>query len=155
MIEYRKGDVLDALRDRNVSIVAHGVNCRGGFGSGIAGQIAKRYPVVRSKYLEKFKNEGWRLGESQGVFMYDEPSRHLSVIMNCATQDDYGRDGQLYCDYDAIFTCITTLYNTCASLELTPGIPKIGCGLAGGDWIIVEKIINNIFKKRTIYVYEL
>jgi hypothetical protein len=35
------------------------------------------------------------------------------------------------------------------------GIPFIGCGLAGGDWRIVEKIINEIFKNRTIYVYYL
>lgn len=34
-------------------------------------------------------------------------------------------------------------------------MPRIGCGLAGGDWSIVEKILNNVFDDRTIYVYDL
>lgn len=33
-------------------------------------------------------------------------------------------------------------------------IPKIGCGLAGGNWNIVEKIINEVTgDKLDVYVY--
>lgn len=32
-------------------------------------------------------------------------------------------------------------------------MPKIGCGLAGGDWNVVEKIIKNTFIKEEIEVY--
>ncbi len=36
----------------------------------------------------------------------------------------------------------------------TVGMPRIGCGLAGGDWAVVEKILNRIFGPRLIYVYD-
>jgi hypothetical protein len=34
-------------------------------------------------------------------------------------------------------------------------MPKIGAGLAGGDWEKIEEIINSVFDKRDIFVYEL
>lgn len=40
--------------------------------------------------------------------------------------------------------------------EFKFGIPKIGCGLAGGSWNKVEKIVNNILidEKVTCVLYE-
>jgi len=34
-------------------------------------------------------------------------------------------------------------------------MPRIGCGLAGGDWSIIEKIINKVLidKKINVTVY--
>jgi len=33
------------------------------------------------------------------------------------------------------------------------GIPKIGSGLGGGDWDIIENIVNKVFVDTDIYVY--
>ena len=43
MIHYAKGDLFDT----DHQIIAHGCNCRGGYGAGIAGQMAKKYPKAR------------------------------------------------------------------------------------------------------------
>jgi len=37
----------------------------------------------------------------------------------------------------------------------TIGMPKVGCGLGGGDWTIVEKIIDTEFKNREVTIYEI
>lgn len=113
---------------------AHGVNCRGGFGSGIAGQIVKKHPEVRDDYLKKAATlEGWKLGDVQ-----------LSgKIFNCATQNNYGYDGKKYCSYDAIETCLRKAKKHCSKFDLQLGLPKIGCGLAGGNWKVVHEIIKD------------
>jgi O-acetyl-ADP-ribose deacetylase (regulator of RNase III) len=146
-IEYVHGDVLKAP----VELVAHGVNCRGGFGKGIAGQIAKLYPQVREKYLEKHRTEGWKLGDVQ----YVEVSSKLTII-NCATQDEYWNPGdprKVYVNYDAIRSVMEKLLLYPACFNMTIGIPKIGAGLAGGDWTTIESIINEVFRHRIIQVY--
>ena len=47
MIHYVKGDVLESREQ----IVAHGVNCTGHFGSGVAGAIKRKKPYIREQYL--------------------------------------------------------------------------------------------------------
>lgn len=153
-IEYRKGDVLKALSNEEIDILAHGVNCSGGFGSGIAGQIAKEYPIVKQEYLYIYNTISWRLGKIQIVDI------NKRLIINCATQQYYGRDPQSqpnnrYCDYEAISKCMAELYKLVYKENLKIGIPRIGCGLAGGNWDIVEAIINEAFSDYTIYVYDL
>ena len=50
-------------------------------------------------------------------------------------------------DYNAIKACFITIANTVDTLAdslqrpIRVGFPKIGAGLAGGDWNIIEKII--------------
>jgi O-acetyl-ADP-ribose deacetylase (regulator of RNase III) len=126
MITYKKGDVIQAMIDGEIKGMAHGVNCSGGFGSGVAGQLT----VVT--------NSG--------------------IIYNCATQEQYGgkpypaRTG-MYCSYDAIRNCLRTLErNSVAPL----GIPRIGAGLAGGDWNVIKAIVEEVFgsSEKELIVYE-
>ena len=161
-IIYKKGDVLKALKNGEVDIVAHGVNCSGGFGSGIAGQIAKQFHEVKKEYIHKYQTEGWGLGQTQTVNYYTEGKgyRHKCITVNCATQKYYGSNPRsqpngMYCDYEAIKECMIELHNSCKVLGLILGINRIGCGLGGGDWNEVEKIINDIFSDITIVVYDL
>lgn len=136
MVNYITGDLFTTKAD----VIAHGVNCRGGFGSGVAGQIAKRYPYARHQYLSKFNKNGWKLGEVQLVNIFGEGL----VIANCATQDNYGGSG-LLANYEAIDKCLTYLEKYCLRLHLTLAIPRIGAGLANGDWVVIQGIIEKIF----------
>lgn len=145
MIKYITGDILDS----DETVVAHGVNCRGGFGSGFAGQIAQRYVNTKTKYFEKYANEGWMLGDIQET----KDRWDGRIIVNCATQTNYGTvyDGP-YVSYEAIRRVVQRL------IVLYPkgfAMPKIGCGLAGGNWDIVSKIIEQESGSIEIRVYEL
>jgi hypothetical protein len=152
-IEYVRGDVLKA----NADIIAHGVNCRGGFGKGIAGQIAKLYPHVRESYLAKHRTEGWKLGDVQYVLVRD-----TWMFANCATQDEYWSPGdasRVYVDYPAIKTVMQKLLLKAKPPYGSPrppcrvAMPKIGSGLAGGDWTQIETITNEVFQEVPIQVY--
>lgn len=147
MIKYVKGDLFKATED----IIAHGCNCRGGFGSGVAGIMAKKHPKAKESYLNKHMTEGWKLGDIQVL------ESNGKFIANCATQDKYGngRFDERFADYKAIEVCMLKLYKYCKMMNYTLAIPKIGAGLAGGDWTIIEPIINEVFEDMDVTVYYL
>lgn len=149
-IQYRIGDVLDALDKKEVDMVGHGVNCRGAFGSGIAGQIARRYPFVRNKYMEKFLSaDGWKLGDTQIILMDD--SYNGRIMANCATQDAFGFG--MHANYDAIYRAMVSLHHFSIERGIKVAIPMIGAGEAGGDWAIIQSVITDAFQDDLIYVY--
>jgi O-acetyl-ADP-ribose deacetylase (regulator of RNase III) len=149
MIRYVKGDVLETAAD----IVAHGCNCVGGFGAGVAGQIARKYPLAAHYYLDKFDNEGWHLGEVQFVPV-EQSLLYTRWIANCATQKDIGTD-KVQADYYAIETCMRRVKEFAKSHDLTVAVPKIGAGLAGGDWDRIERILEEVFSDYNVVVYYL
>ena len=124
-MKYIKGNLLDVTE----GIICHGCNLSGGFGSGVAGAMARRYPSVRQHYMEHYKHS--MLGDAKGL----QVSEGLYVL-NCYTQQYYGRDPNIvYASVSAINVAI----NQAAQLALTLGIkelhmPYIGCGLGGLNW---------------------
>lgn len=143
MINYVKGNLFES----SAEILAHGCNCIGGFNSGVAKGFSIHYPESRKQYLHKYNTVGWKLGDVQFVNTKDK------LIANCATQFRYGREPLVYIDYDAIKVVMKKLYDYSKQNNKTIAIPKIGAGLGGGDWLIIEKIINDIFTDKEILVY--
>jgi O-acetyl-ADP-ribose deacetylase (regulator of RNase III) len=155
MITYNKGNLLDTPDN----FIAHGCNAQGVMGSGVAKAIKEKWPeaynLYRRNYLSK---DGLIVGTVNRAYIKED----LKCIMNCITQEYYGRDGKQYVDYKAISDCF---YFCCfvVSMETPEGktpsisIPKIGAGLGGGDWKIISNIINEISDKYrvTVNVWEL
>lgn len=128
-------------------IIAHGCNCINGFGSGVAAHISKEFPDAKIKYHEKFNTVGWKLGDVQIV---KTKGKHIA---NCGTQKEYYPRNKVHADYPAIETCFKKLYTYSKANNLSIAIPKIGAGLAGGDWTIIETIINTIFIDTQVTCY--
>ena len=148
MINYIEGDVLLALEKGELDVVLHGCNCQGGFGSGIAGQIARKWPHVRDAYLRLHRSGGTILGFFQPVLIGND-----QFIVNAGTQDRYMPRGVVHADYDAINDVLESLKLYTTNKHQRIGIPKIGSGLAGGDWEEVERIALKHFSDRDITVY--
>ena len=144
MIVYKKGDLLVS----DEKYVAHGCNCSGGFGSGFAKQVASLYPSVREGYLYRYQTRGWKLGEVQLIGVGEGRE-----VANYATQERYGKpDEGPYVSYIAIRNVIKELVK---SWPQGFAIPKIGAGLAGGNWDIIERIINEESGNVEVRVYVL
>ena len=66
------------------------------------------------------------------------------TVVNSYTQYKYGKnhsDGvQRPLDYEALTLCMRKINETFKGKHI--GLPKIGCGLAGGSWDMVKKIIQ-------------
>lgn len=147
MIRYVKGDLLNS----NLKVIAHGCNCQGVMGSGIARQIRQRWPNVYEVYNLKYQVMGLELGTILPVQTPDG-----RVVINCMTQGNFGGDGQQYVDYDAIASCIDAIDAKIDNWDVSEvGFPQIGAGLGGGDWNRIESIIESHAKNFIPVVYTL
>lgn len=114
-------------------------------GAGLAKQIATKFPLVKQDYKEAHKKGEVTLGTTQLVYITTE-----LYVANLAGQDNYGT-GKLQTDYDALRKCLSKL-----PTNLPIYIPyNLGCGLAGGDWKKVLKILESELKKHEWYICQL
>jgi O-acetyl-ADP-ribose deacetylase (regulator of RNase III) len=140
------GDVLNVTR----GVIAHGVNCRGVMGAGVALQIAKRWPHVLQEYrnyLEFQLNEVHvpPLGHVHFVAITDD-----LFIANCFTQLDIRPVAPSTTSAD--LSAVTITLEKLAALQqhfrpseqLPIHMPMIGCGLGGLKWQAVDLVVRDI-----------
>lgn len=155
MIKLIKGNLLDST----APLIAHGVNCQGVMGSGVAKTICTKWPDVKSKYVEyvNMTRKSVNPEELLGSILYVKiaPGRRVA---NCFTQQNYGRDGQVYFSYISLGSCLTLLREKCIEKNIRRiSMPEIGCGLAGGNRESIMKRIEKAFDKTpiTVEIYHL
>lgn len=160
-IEYRIGDALDHVADsERPVVVAHVVNNKAGFGAGFAGAVRQRYPAVGNLYREWAAGEFWaalpfELGYNQMVMVSAAPRLW---VCNMLCQDGHGREpGRCCLDYPALGNCLTKLAAWCVEHGAEVAIPRIGSGLARGDWEYVVGIVHRalIDEGVPVFVYTL
>jgi O-acetyl-ADP-ribose deacetylase (regulator of RNase III) len=142
MITYKKGNV--ALADE--SYIAHGCNAQGVMGSGVAKAIREQYPLAYEEYVYFYAKKQLYLGDVIPAICGNK------AIFNCITQKFYGNDGKVYADIPAIHMCFWKL-NGFGVQKLA--IPKVGCGLGGLTWDVVEPIIAKNALNYDVVVYEI
>lgn len=150
MIEYKSGDLLNVKK----GIIVHGCNAQGVMGSGVAKAIRAKYPEVYDRYcvdLEHFKETS----DPMGQLSFYRASLDI-IIVSAITQETYGRTGDKFVSYDAIDKAFKFIRNLVGDNSALPvHIPKIGAGLGGGDWNIIEAIINANMKEVPVICWEL
>jgi len=129
-------DILNLVQSGRQNIILHGCNCKHTMGAGIARYLSEKFPeIFYTDRTTKFGDSG-KLGTFSTTHVRDD-----LTILNCYTQYDImQRGGPAPVDYDAIRSCLRKVkeqYWGCLIIS-----PEIGCGLAGGDWGIVEKIFE-------------
>ena len=115
-------------------------------GAGIALSIRKQWPSAYKDYINAFRKKELYLSN---VIISTIEEKTLYVAHLCG-QNFYGRTKR-YTDYTAVEMCLKKVKELSKTLNLSVFIPfKMGCSLAGGDWTIVYKIINEIIPNATI-----
>lgn len=138
-IEYRKGNLLDVTE----GIIVHGCNAQGVMGSGVALAVKKKYPECYDIYTRVPLSLGEVVWYDASTDYNDPP--HELWIANAITQEFYGT-GKRYVNYAAIAECFKKVFRNAKALRAgyhDVHFPKIGAGLGGGDWSIIEQIIND------------
>jgi O-acetyl-ADP-ribose deacetylase (regulator of RNase III) len=133
-----KGDLIHLAKEGQFDLIVHGCNCFCTMGAGIAKQIRTRFPQAWEADLATVSGDESKLG-SYSKACINTPSGQLHVI-NAYTQYHYSGDGLLV-DYDAVEKVFTALKKQFSGKRI--GYPKIGAGLAGGDWKIISEIIDS------------
>ncbi len=148
-IVYKKGDVLNSGEE----VVVHGCNCFNTMGSGVARQVKEQFPQAYNADQQTLRGDETKLGN----FTYGRKLRvdgSETIVVNAYTQYRY-----TFIDVDVDYRALETAFvNICERFpNEVIAMPKIGCGLAGGDWEVVSKILEKVSEKygRTFVVYEL
>lgn len=152
MIEYRVGNLFDT----NIRFIGHGCNCMGRMGSGVAKIVKEQYPKAYEDYKKACNmaatNPAALLGMMVAVDTEDQ-----KTILNMFTQKEYGTDKR-HVDYEAVykvFDFLNTFFKGYPEHERYVAIPKIGAGLAGGNWKIISTIIEECSVEYQTVVYVL
>ncbi len=119
--------------------IVHGCNCFCAMGAGIARQIKDIWPEAYQADKDTKKGDKSKLGtySKADIIIKDK----MLTIINAYTQYDYGfkRDVPPV-DYDAIRKVFRQINSDFKGKKIS--IPKIGAGLAGGDWNKIQSIIE-------------
>lgn len=149
MIKTVIGDIRDAAED----IICHQVNCQGVMGAGVAKAISTHWPEVKKSYLRycrRFSSPYDLLGKVQPVEVSPD-----KTVLNIFGQLNCGNNRFLrYTDYTALTQAFDEIRNKYAGKSLA--FPYgFGCGLANGDWAIVEKMLHTYFDNMDVTIYKL
>lgn len=125
----RQGDLFHS----GLPALAHGCNCQGVMGAGIAAQFRERWPAMYTAYRDRCKTGGFRLG---GYMTWSAPP----VMIYClATQKYAGPEARL----DAIAVSVSKMLLDAEAAGITAiGLPKIGCGIGGLLWADVGYLLE-------------
>lgn len=158
-LKYKVESLITAGKG-GLDFIGHGCNCFNTMGNGIAPLIKTNFPEAYTADLQTLKGDKGKLGS----FTYAFNKQYDLGIFNLYSQYGFwGRNrGLPDIDYDALRNALRSMGYTILKFEeseadiLKLGLPKIGAGLAGGDWNIISKIIEEELQDHgidvTIYV---
>lgn len=136
MLTYiQPGNILEPI---GPGIVAHLCNVKNRWGAGVSGAIGQRWPAARLRY----RKGPWGLGACQIV----EVGPGLAVA-NLLAQRDTGLAVDMV-DYEALERALRILASDGRPVHL----PKIGAGLARGNWGRIEALIREILPVAYVYL---
>lgn len=156
-IVYKKGNMFEGPE----KFLLHGCNSKGVMNSGVAKELRRRYPEAFNVYRKQYEAflKMTASGIPVGNYSFVEVNR--IGIFNLVTQENYGYDGKCYFSYEGFQKGLESIDKYFYSLKyyykvIDPEVamPKIGAGLAGGDWSKISTIIESTVKNFQPVVYE-
>ncbi len=127
----------------NTPAMVHQCNLFHTMEGGIAKEIKRIYPEAFLADLETKYGDTAKLG----TFSVGDCGERL--VYNLYSQNAHSDDDQyVLTNYKALYTGLVSINNNLYNKGLTQlAIPHgIGCGIARGDWNVVNAIINDIFR---------
>ncbi|EPN8565567.1 macro domain-containing protein [Enterobacter hormaechei] len=139
-IKYLSGDAVEPLKKSTV--IANIVNNKGKWGKGFVLSLSNKYPAAKKSYLSCFKENNFpELGVVDFVMV---DAQEKIFIANMYAQDGIKKninDKKQYVYYDSLKVCLEKLSDFALVNRLSIQMPRIGAGLGGGDWNVIESLI--------------
>lgn len=139
-IEFLLGDVLSP-RGSGRKIIAHIVSdaTPNWGGRGVAMALKKRWPIAQDTFRHWFNTSNRRpLGQVH--FSEVEPDVEVATMV---CQRGYGPSEKPRIRYAAAEKALAVIADRAVATGASVHMPRIGCGQAGGSWILVEELVNS------------
>ena len=158
MIRYVIGDATRPLKTPGYNnSILHVCNDIGKWGKGFVVALSNRWPEPKQAFLSAYNENMADLGTVQPVFVEETDGIRTNVMNMIAQHGIVGPNNPHPIRYDSLFLCLQTIAKWHENTNSTIHMPRIGCGLAGGDWNVVESLIANTLCKANLLttVYDL
>jgi O-acetyl-ADP-ribose deacetylase (regulator of RNase III) len=140
MIEFVSGDLFAAP---DLPALAHGCNCAGAMGAGIAVDFKRRWPAMYDEYHRLCKAGAFKPGD---VFTWEARDR---TIFNLGTQKTWRTKATL----GAIQLSVSRMVALADERGLERiGVPRIGAGHGRLEWPAVKKILEQTCRRARVNV---
>lgn len=154
-IRYVEGDASIPWLKEHHTIIAHIVNDKGLWGAGFTKSLSLHFPSLVDCYYQwaisslecKFK-----LGKVQ-FFNVGNKVHVANMLAQHGTYRPCDLPRTTYVQYDALERCLESVSLFAKKLHSVVQMPRIGCGLGGGKWKMVEPIIKRTLCHHDIEVY--
>jgi O-acetyl-ADP-ribose deacetylase (regulator of RNase III) len=151
-IKYIKGSATDIILFQKTAptadnhVIAHICNDYGGWGAGFVLALSKLSKLPEQAY-RALQVEHRQLGNTYLV----EIQPGLSAA-NMIAQHGNSASGKPAVRYAALAFCLDSLQYQLPGTNTAIHMPRIGCGLGGGDWETVEPLIIEYLSEKDIQV---
>lgn len=136
-MKHTIGNLITLAEEGHFDFIIHGCNCFCNMGRGIALEIRNKYPGAYEADCMTTKEDFNKLG----TYSIYQTVRGFYII-NAYTQYDWRGKNIVNANYEAIRAVFRLIKANYGGKEYRFGIPAIGAGLAGGDWNIISKIVD-------------
>lgn len=146
MITIKEGDLFDAPS----GLICHQVNCKGNMGRGVARTFREKYPEVFKYYVYLCHTNCTNTLLGNCLF------KDNTVCM--FAQDDWRGHNVCNTDYTAFRLCCKQIVAYIQQNDPFTVINMpygIGAGLGGGDWLIIQSILEEEFEGHDLILWRL
>ena len=153
-ITYRIGDATQP-EGGGTRIIVHVCNDSGAWGRGFVMAISRRWPAPEARYRAWFLQKGFGgrpfgLGEVQFVKVEDQ----LFVANLIGQHGVRGRSNPAPIRYEAVRQGLRRVGVIACQTKASIHMPRIGCGLAGGNWDLMGPIIETELSILPVTIYD-
>lgn len=143
------GNLVELSRQGHFDVLVHGCNCFNTMGAGIAREIARVFPQAFQADMTTVKADRNKLGTYSVARVERQTGKPLWVV-NAYTQYHYGKPGKgqaALLDYVALSRVFAAIARDFPGMHIA--YPRVGAGLAGGDWGVIQPIIEARMRQAT------
>jgi O-acetyl-ADP-ribose deacetylase (regulator of RNase III) len=137
-ITFVKGDLFEG---GDLDALAHGCNCAGAMGKGIAVEFRKRFPRMYAEYKERCARGSFKLGD---VFVW---TADRVIVFNLGTQRTWRTKAELAAVESALWEMVRLAEE--GGIRRI-GMPRIGAGLGGLEWKHVRNVLEPVGEATSI-----
>ena len=131
-----EGDLIALALQGKFDVIVHGCNCFCSMQAGIAKSIQDAFPEAYLADCATASGERAKLGTFSSALVVR--GDYQFTVVNAYTQ--FGYQGAGNADYEAIQQVFAAIAANFHGLRI--GYPMIGAGLGGGNWAVIEAIIE-------------
>jgi O-acetyl-ADP-ribose deacetylase (regulator of RNase III) len=154
-MRYLQGDAT-LPQGAGAKLIIHVVNDRGGWGKGFVLALAARYPAAEAAY-RRWSRQPTKADPpfALGAVQFVDVAPDIWIANTLAQHGYRSSTNPVPLDYVALSRGLGTVAAFATEHDLSVHMPRIGAGLAGGDWNRIAAMIEEQLYESDITIYDL